>query len=716
MPFIDLLKRGETSAALNVAQFDTNYTLIENAINQLAVTHPIRPEDYTTGTDAGNLIAAFNDGIATGRPVRLDGLYTISAPLTTISMTGAGTLYVMGSGRIHITADLNTTPALTIHATYPASVAVSAITVENHTFPTGDTSTSSTKITASGHGIVAGDIFKIIADNLISNSPDLDARVGQFGHAADVLGTSFWMGGQLYDSYSTNIRVVRVRKEARLIWDGPGFTSVAGNVWDTLFLRVMGFVQPRIRTWVRDGYSTGVDIKSCLQADVDIEILGLKNSVTTQSFGYGVRDTSSAYSRVRVRSIDCRHAYTTNTAAATTNDQAYLYGRTFGAVVSGLALGNSASPFDTHSEGTDTNFENCSSGNNYLGSSTGGQAISLRGANNTATSCIDRNSANGFSFISAGNNLTVDCSFVNCRYYGAGTAFRINASDGVGTVLTPRIIGGVGRSSATTMVQAWDCVDAVIDGLRLEPTGSSGQAILLSGNSNLIVRNLVIDLRNYTGSNNYRAFAFSTSSTGNSIIVESVKVINATGKFQAWLSPGSSSGSLTLANFKSDAAPSSGNVINAGTATINIIDGWAVAGSWTYSTDVAQVDFLNLAYDEIRVIARLVTKQTTGTLNIRTSTNNGSTFSATSGNYVEIAADGQETALTGIPLHNTNATLARSGSATISGSRNDQKKQVYAHNRNALSTVELTGIINAVRVYPSGGGNLTGGSILVLGK
>jgi hypothetical protein len=683
-----------------------------------AASEVIRPEDFDLGSDALNLAAAFSQGISTGTPVRLDGTYTISAALSTITMT-TGSLTVLGSGKIHVTADLGSTPAITFHATYPTAVAVTAVAVESHTFPESDQAVSATKITASGHGLSTGDIFKIVADDVIPNSPDADAFIGQFGHAADVSGTSFWMGGRLVDTYSTNKRVVRVRKEARLIWDGPGFSSVAGNAWNTFFLRVRGFVQPRVRLWVRAGYTTGVDINSCLMADVDIEILGLLNDVTDGSDGYGVRDSQSAYSQVRIRSIDCRHAYTTVTNAASSNDEPYLYGRTIGALVTGVSMGGSAAPFDTHSEGTDITFANCSTGNSYVGPSAGGQSVTLRGANNRAINCTDRNSVNGYSFVSEGEDTTTDCELVNCRYFGGGAPFRINNDDGNGRIIRPRITGGFGQSSVSTMVQAWDCSGGVIDGLTIAPTGASGTGVQLYGDADLTIRNLTIDLRGYTGVDNFRAFAFDTATTGNRLVVESAQVIGATGKLKFWFHGNDTSGEVILGELQSDAPPADGIAFGVGSLDLlQFSDGWTLIDLWDWSVsgDSATADFTDIAYDEVRVIARAVTKGTTGTLSVRASVNNGSSYLSSSGSYIVIAADGQETNLTMVPIHVTNATAARSGTATLSGLRNSEKKIISAQNAGTLNTIETTSTVNAIRVLPSGGGNLTGGTITLLGR
>jgi hypothetical protein len=67
-------------------------------------------------------------------------------------------------------------------------------------------------------------------------------------------------------------------------------------------------------------------------------------------------------------------------------------------------------------------------------------------------------------------------------------------------------------------------------------------------------------------------------------------------------------------------------------------------------------------------------------------------------------------------LHNTGATAARSGSLTLSGLRSSQKKQYFAHTRAVAGAIDTATVGNANRVQPSGGGNLTGGTITLLGR
>lgn len=309
---------------------------------------------------------------------------------------------------------------------------------------------------------------------------------------------------------------------------------------------------------------------------------------------------------------------------------------------------------------------------------------------------------------------------VNFNYLGSGQPIRINQAAITDLVTRPKIRGGFVRTTNATVagVKAFYCTSGTIDDLLIAPNGSANglTGIVLGGSAVLTVNNLTVDLSGYTGTQ-FRCFGFDAASTGNSLTVRSARVIGASGKFQTWFHGQSTSGSsAVLSRLQSDAAPTSFYLGAELLDSFQLSDGWALVSTWTYASDVAQVDFTDLAYDEVRVVARSVTKQTTGTLNVRVSTNNGSSYKTASGDYYSIAADGQETALTGVPMHDTNATLLRSGSAILSGLRGSSQKQARAENRNIFNTIETTSVVNALRVYPSGGGNITGGTITVFGR
>lgn len=143
-------------------------------------------------------------------------------------------------------------------------------------------------------------------------------------------------------------------------------------------------------------------------------------------------------------------------------------------------------------------------------------------------------------------------------------------------------------------------------------------------------------------------------------------------------------------------------------------------GSWSLiDTRVcsasANEDFPNLSsYSEIFVIALGVTKAVSGTLNLRVSTDNGSTFLSASGDYASIATTGIPTNTASIVLHATNATNARTCEVTIKNFNGSTPH--YAIYTVGESSIPTTTVLNAIRIFGSAGGNLTGGTIYVFGR
>lgn len=149
--------------------------------------------------------------------------------------------------------------------------------------------------------------------------------------------------------------------------------------------------------------------------------------------------------------------------------------------------------------------------------------------------------------------------------------------------------------------------------------------------------------------------------------------------------------------------------------------GWTIAASWTFTTNVAQVDFIDLGvYEQLMIIARGVTKASSGVLQLNVSVDNGSNFYTTAGDYVSVDDSGLETAAASAPFHATNATAARTGVLEIKNNIGTVPPVIHCPNKTASPFSRLfvasVSAINALRVTNSAGGNLTGGSIFVLGR
>jgi hypothetical protein len=149
---------------------------------------------------------------------------------------------------------------------------------------------------------------------------------------------------------------------------------------------------------------------------------------------------------------------------------------------------------------------------------------------------------------------------------------------------------------------------------------------------------------------------------------------------------------------------------------------WSLAGSWTYSVNVANVDITGLAgARDILIIGRGIVLAVSGTPIIRVSTNNGSTFFSTSGNYVAVSSVGVESNSAGIALNDSNGTTASSGAVLIQAANvlGAPRPLTNLGSPTASSAIlrlfvgDTANDIDAIRLIPGSGGNITAGSLYV---
>lgn len=169
-----------------------------------------------------------------------------------------------------------------------------------------------------------------------------------------------------------------------------------------------------------------------------------------------------------------------------------------------------------------------------------------------------------------------------------------------------------------------------------------------------------------------------------------------------------------------------GKLIQDGGSTIADILA-AAGGSWALlATQVAagatNYDFIGLsAYNEIRVMLIALTLSATGQIQLRVSTDNGSTFLSTSGDYLGIDANnGTPTSKTEIPFTTSSTAAARYGEILIEGFNMTNAKFVrsmfFTTNAVGFEVIPTTTALNALRVLNTGAGNMNGGTILVFGR
>lgn len=154
---------------------------------------------------------------------------------------------------------------------------------------------------------------------------------------------------------------------------------------------------------------------------------------------------------------------------------------------------------------------------------------------------------------------------------------------------------------------------------------------------------------------------------------------------------------------------------------------WALAGAGQTATGVydfavdgakANIDFTGLgSFNEVLVIARGLTNGTSGNRVLRVSVDNGSTFYATSGDYVAIDNVGVESNQTVIASHGTASTGARTLIAHIKNMKG-AAKLCQNHNSGDIFRLFVASAsdINAIRVLNSTGGNMTAGTVRVYAR
>jgi hypothetical protein len=145
--------------------------------------------------------------------------------------------------------------------------------------------------------------------------------------------------------------------------------------------------------------------------------------------------------------------------------------------------------------------------------------------------------------------------------------------------------------------------------------------------------------------------------------------------------------------------------------------------SWTVvesraMTGNANEDFTNLGdYTEIVALIVAVTLSVSGRVNARVSIDNGANFLSSSGDYKSIDGAGASSDINAIYPYATNATAARNGRLHIYPWNATVPKIVEnQHTSYFFDRVDTANALNAIRFFNLAGGNLTGGTIHILGR
>jgi len=160
------------------------------------------------------------------------------------------------------------------------------------------------------------------------------------------------------------------------------------------------------------------------------------------------------------------------------------------------------------------------------------------------------------------------------------------------------------------------------------------------------------------------------------------------------------------------AATSSSSTVTAGSP-------WVLISS-NSPTGTNVVNFTGLSgYTDIRVVVRAMTFAVADRPKLRVSTDNGGTYLAASGDYIQISGAGAPTNTTELEFMDNNNTTSRNGEILLEGinmttAPKMSRSNFFNSDGFNLRLMPTTSAVNAVRVFSTQ--NFTGGTIYVYGR
>jgi hypothetical protein len=353
--------------------------------------------------------------------------------------------------------------------------------------------------------IKVGDVIKIFSDDLQPNALGTQ-KCGEFSVVAGISGTTIYLSSKLRNTYSTNIRIAKLKKNnfsmEGFVFDTDPTGDAAG--WTNGFININNMYLPEIKNLsCLNGYGTFVSFYSCYGYRVSkLAVSNLKNNPVTSNYGYGVNDSNCENGVVENSSfINVRHGFTTNTDGVTDTTKPEQYGSTaFANINSCFAYGCSNSGFDTHCYAYGITYNNCITSGNYTGNDGSGAGFSVRGVKISIINCRSYTDRRGIHVFSENRGTPKDIYIENFKAYRSDVAGIHIAGTSSQVITGVKISGAVIETTAFDGILFENCSAEFINRNFITTlyNGASGRAIEMT-NSTIKANTLNIDVSQYTG-------------------------------------------------------------------------------------------------------------------------------------------------------------------------------------------------------------------------
>lgn len=266
-----------------------------------------------------------------------------------------------------------------------------------------------------------GDVIKIVADDVLSGSANVEQRAGEFATVGAIVGNDVYITHLLRDAYTLNVRA-RLQINDQMGVYGFSFDSVPdGDTagWSSDLLSVINGQNCEFENLTADfGYGIFMHLQSIFHYRAEgITVKNLINDPGAGRYGYGISDKSSSFGMViAAQFMGCRHGFTTGTSRVPTagSVDTYRYGRTYNPkVYVSNGMGCTNAPFDAHELADSVEFHGCTASGTVRGPGSSGAGFQLRGRNPVISDCKAQQCRVGISLISSYANETSNVIITN---------------------------------------------------------------------------------------------------------------------------------------------------------------------------------------------------------------------------------------------------------------------------------------------------------------
>lgn len=297
----------------------------------------------------------------------------------------------------------------------------------------GTTPVSVVNVTSSA-GYVAGDVVKIVSDDLVPGvDPTDNEKFAEFSTVFQIIGNAIYLRNVLLyqNSYVTTPKIARVDTSKKFSIDNMNFKIGASYIpaWNEVYVTVYGAAFPYLNRLRTDrGPASLLDLTGCYGAKTSNFVgRNLETDVALNKFGYGISSFGSAHGEHSNHFFEnVRHGYTDGSRSPVGDLRRYG-GTMFDRVINSHVTNPQNTGWDTHPAGYGIEFVACTTTFSFNGPTGSRQGFAFRGTKHRAVDCTVHGGSGFVVFPGYGHPLaSTGHEYYNCRHIANPSVADLN--------------------------------------------------------------------------------------------------------------------------------------------------------------------------------------------------------------------------------------------------------------------------------------------------